>query len=212
MRRVLANPKVRKRRSEGIRRSLSDPEVSRWKSEAMKLRMADPDERKRIIEPMKEGLRRAWDDPEKRKEMTEANRRTGADPEVQKRKSQSLRQTWAADPSRGEKASELFKNVWIEYRSKGKEAGSQRPSSARRGTRHCEDDEPKRILEIYNELTENRAVAGRPRTSVWKEIKEKMDKETGLFRSTEAYKSRLKSYLKRCGVFSNKSPRGLAAV
>ena len=51
-------------------------------------------------------------------------------------------------------------------------------------------------MELYNQLTADRAAAGGPRSAVWKTIKETLDREFG-FHSEEAYKSSLKRYLKR---------------
>ena len=186
---ALADPKLRKRRSELMRRFWADPEVRKCRSEAIRRGLADPEVRKRLIE----ANRRAATDPEVRKRRSEAIRRGLADPEVRKRKSVSIRRAWASDPLRRARAREFGKKIWAEYRAKV-QATDSRPSSGRRGRRPSGDDEPRRILELYNELTAGRAAAGGPRSAVWKEIKERMDREFGRPRTEEAYKTRLRRY------------------
>ncbi len=182
LKRTLANPEARQRRSKAMKCAWSGPERRKFRSEAMKRRLAvNPD----CLKSLHEGLRRAWDDPEKRKQMSEANRLRLADPDVQKRKGESIRRALAQDPSRKARTSELLKNVWAKHRSK----------SGRRGRRPGGDDEPKRILELYNQLTANRPATTGPGSAVWKTIKEAMDREFGNVRSEEAYKIRLRRHL-----------------
>jgi hypothetical protein len=91
LKRAFAKPEVRQRRIDGLKRALAKPKVRQRKSRATKRTWANPKVRQR----RSEGIQRAWNAPEARLHWSEAIKRGLAKPEVRQRKSAAGKRTWA---------------------------------------------------------------------------------------------------------------------